>query len=590
MRRLAILLLILSGVAMSQEKSPAKKPAKISARTQSALEGGKKGADLILLDGKVWTGDRRAETAAPPGPPFTAQAVAISDDRILDVGTNDQILRLARRDTKILRLGGRLVVPGCIDSHVHFIAGGFQLLRLNLKNARTETEFVRLIAERAKSVASGQWLQGGGWDEQAWPSRKLPTRWEIDAVTPGIPVFLNRYDDHMALANSLALRLAGITRDTKEPPGGVIVRDPASGEPTGLVKDAAMDLVTSVIPPPTEAEMEGALRAALKEASRLGVTSVHNITTDRDSTTGSFIGEIRLLQRAEREGWLTVRQYAIIPIAGMGRLAEVGGAESLRSDFVKVRAVKGFADGSLGSATAWMFEPFNDEPGNRGLPMALMDPPARMEALVREAQRAGLQPCIHAIGDRAVAEVLDLYARLGGDRVSRFRIEHAQHVRAQDFERFANLGVIASMQPYHAVDDGRWAEKRLGIARSGTSFAWRSMLAAGVPLVFGSDWPVAPLDPLLGIYAAVTRATLDGRHPDGWFPEERLTVEEALRAYTAGGAYAAFEEKEKGTLSPGKLADVVVLSEDILNTSPDRIRETRIVMTIVAGRIVYQAM
>ncbi len=549
-----------------------------------------RGADLVLVGGKIWTGERAAGSVKSGRVGRFAEAVAISAGRILEVGTDAQALHYVGRETKVVRLGGRLVVPGFIDSHAHFINGGFQLLQLELKNSKDEAEFRRKIAEKAKSLAPGRWILGGNWDEQAWPSAQLPTRWLIDAVTPGNPVFISRYDGHAALANSLALKLAGVTRETPEPVGGVIVRDPRSGEPTGVLKDAAEDLVARVVPHPTEAEMEEALKAALAEAARVGVTSVHNITTDTDSPGGTFASEIQLLRRAEKEGWLTVRLYEITPIASWKRLADAGVTQGIGSEFLKLGAVKGFADGSLGSGTAWMYEPFDDEPGNRGLPMEIMNPPATMEALLRGAVGAGIQPCIHAIGDRAIAEMLDLYTRVGGANASRyrFRIEHAQHVRARDFERFGKLGVIASMQPYHAIDDGRWAEKRLGRERSRTSYAWRSMLEAGATLAFGSDWPVAPLDPLLGIYAAVTRATLDGKHAEGWFPEERLTVEEALRAYTAGSAFAAFEENEKGTVARGKLADLVVLSRDLFNMPPKRIKDVRVVLTVVGGKVVYR--
>ena len=361
--------------------------------------------------------------------------------------------------------------------------------------------------------------------------------------------------------------------------------------------------------------MTEALRAALAEAARVGLTSVHSITVDADSWNGSFTGEIQLLRRAELEGWLTCRMYEIIPITHWEKLRDAGLAHNMGDDFIKLGAVKAFADGSLGSATAWMYEPFADDPANRGIPLPLMNPPAKMEALASGADQAQIQICIHAIGDRAIAEILDMYARLGGGNAAahRFRIEHAQHMRPQDFARFGKLGIIASMQPYHAIDDGRWAEKRLGHERARWSYAWRSMLDAGAPLAFGSDWPVAPLSPILGIYAAVTRATLDGKHPDGWFPEQRLTVEEALRAYTQGSAYAAFQENEKGSIAPGKLGDVVVLSDDLFTIPPAkikdahvvlgdvvvlsddlftippaRIKDAHVVMTIVGGKIVYQ--
>jgi hypothetical protein len=357
------------------------------------------------------------------------------------------------------------------------------------------------------------------------------------------------------------------------------------------LKDEAQELIAKAIPRPAESEMEEALRAALKEAARVGLTSVHDITVGTESWNGSFTGEIELLRRAELQGWLTCRIYAITPIAQWKKLADAGISHAMGSDFLKLGAVKAFADGSLGSRTAWMLKPYDDDPGNSGLPMPLMAPPAKMEELAQQADKAGLQLCTHAIGDRAVSAILDIYERVGGDHPAahRFRVEHAQHVRPEDFGRFGKLGIVASMQPYHAIDDGRWAEKRIGHERARSSYAWRTMLNAGAVLAFGSDWPVAPLDPLSGIYAAVTRATLDGNNPGGWFPEQRLTVEEALRAYTQGSAYAAFEEKGKGTISPGKLADVVVLSEDLFRIPPERIKDAHVEITIVGGRIVYRA-
>jgi hypothetical protein len=507
------------------------------------------------------------------------------------VGRDKEIRTYKGPNTEVINLRGRLVVPGLADSHVHFIRGGFQLLAVDLKDARSEEEFVRRIADKAGTLAPGRWLLGGGWDEEAWPSEKLPNRELIDPVTPHTPVFISRYDGHVGLANTLALKLAGVTKNTPDPAGGEIVRDPKSGEPTGILKDEAQALVAKLIPRPTESEMEQALRAALKEAARVGGTSVHDITVDADSWNGSFTGEIRLLRRAELEGWLTCRIYAITPIAQWQKLAEAGIAHDMGSDFLKLGAVKAFADGSLGARTAWMFKPYDDDPGNRGLPMPLMVPPSKTEALARGADAAGIQICTHAIGDRAASTILDIYERLGGDHPAahRFRVEHAQHVRPEDFSRFGKLGIVASMQPYHAIDDGRWAEKRIGHERARWSYAWKSMLGAGAVLAFGSDWPVAPLDPLVGLYAAVTRATLDGKHPGGWFPEQRLTLEEALRAYTQGGAYASFEEKEEGTISPGKFADLVVLSDDLFQIPPQRIKDARVEITMVGGRVVYKA-
>ena len=544
-----------------------------------------RGVDLILLHGKVWTGESAPGSSAAR----IVEAVAIANGRILAVGSDEEIAAYKGPNTAVIDLKGRLAVPGLTDSHAHFIQGGFQLLSVDLKDARSEEEFVGRIAEKARTLPAGRWMQGGDWDEEAWPSEKLPTRWLIDSVTPRTPVFISRYDGHAALANSLALKLANVTKATPEPSGGVIVRDPKSGEPTGVLKDAAQDLVARVIPRPSQAEMEEALRAALKEAARVGVTSVHDITVGPEAWNGNFTGEIDLLRRAELEGWLTCRIYAITPIANWKNLEQAGISHDMGSDFLEMGAVKAFADGSLGSRTAWMFKPYEDDASNSGLPMPIMAPPAKLEEIARQADQAGIQICTHAIGDRAISDLLDIYERIGGEHpvAHRFRVEHAQHVRPEDFARFGKLGIVASMQPYHAIDDGRWAEKRIGHERARSSYAWKSMLDAGASLAFGSDWPVAPLDPLSGIYAAVTRATLDGRNPGGWFPEQRLTVEEALRAYTLGAAYAAFQETEKGTISPGKLADVAVLSDDLFRIPPERIKDVRVEITIVGGRLVY---
>ena len=545
------------------------------------------GVDLILLHGRVWTGE--------PAPGASAarivEGVAIANGRILAMGSDEEIRAYAGPNTTVVDLKGHLAVPGLTDSHAHFIQGGFQLLSVDLKDARSEEEFVRRVAEKARTLPPGRWMQGGDWDEEAWSSEKLPTRWLIDSVTPRTPVFISRYDGHAVLANSLALKLAGVTKNTPDPPGGVIVHDPKSGEPTGVLKDEAQDLVAKVIPHPSESEMEEALRAALKEAARVGLTSIHDITVGPEAWNGNFTGEIELLRRAELEGWLTCRIYAITPIANWKNLEQAGISRDMGSDFLEMGAVKAFADGSLGSRTAWMFKPYDDDPSNSGLPMPIMAPPAKLEELARQADQAGIQICTHAIGDRAVSSLLDIYERIGGEHPAahRFRVEHAQHVRPEDLARFGKLGIVASMQPYHAVDDGRWAEKRIGHERARSSYAWKSMQDAGAKLAFGSDWPVAPLDPLLGIYAAVTRATLDGKNPGGWFPEQRLTVEEALRAYTLGAAYAAFQEKEKGAISPGKLADVVVLSDDLFRIPPERIKDVHVEITIVGGRVVYKS-
>jgi hypothetical protein len=543
-----------------------------------------------LWHGRIWTGEPYSKPGEKSPSAKFAEAVAISNGRILAVGSDSEIEAYVGPNSQVLDLKGGFAMPGFIDAHVHFMDGGFQLVQIDLKQTKDEAEFVQRIGKKARTLKPGQWMLGGDWDEEAWPDATLPTRWMIDAVTPGNPVFISRYDGHAALANSLALKLGGVTKDAQAPQGGVIVRDPKTGEPTGVLKDAAESLVERAIPRPTAAEFEEALKAGLAEARRVGVTSVEDISVGSDSPNGSFTGEIALLARAEREGWLTCRFYEITPIAAWRSLKEAGISHGMGSDFLKMGAVKAFADGSLGSRTAWLFAPYSDDPQNSGLATALMTPPAKMMAEIKAVDEAGIQTAVHAIGDRANAEMLSIYEQIGGDHPAahRFRIEHAQHVRPEDIARFGKLGVIASMQPYHAIDDGRWAEKRIGHDRALTSYAWRSMLDSGAPLAFGTDWPVAPLNPLLGVYAAVTRATLDGRHPEGWFPEQRLTLDEALRAYTQGSAYAAFEENEKGTIAPGKLGDIVVLSDDLFTIAPEKIKELRVVATIVGGKVVYR--
>ncbi|MGH9430986.1 MAG: amidohydrolase [Terriglobia bacterium] len=545
-----------------------------------------RGADLVLLNGKIWTGEPMAvpESNAPPA--RFVEAVAMLDGRILATGTSDQVRAYVGKGTRVIDLGGKFAMPGFIDDHAHFMDGSFQLLEIDLKHTKSEAEFVRMIGGKASTLKPGRWLLGGDWDEEAWPDAKLPTRWMIDAVTPDNPVFIDRYDGHAVLANSLALKLAGVTKDTPNPTGGVIVRDPKTGEPTGVLKDAAEDLVGRIIPSPTDAEMEEALEVGLAEARRVGVTGVNDMNLSDD-----FPREIHLLRRTQLEGRLTCRFYEITPIQEWKRLAAAGISHGMGSEFIQMGAVKGFADGSLGSRTAWFFEPYADDPTNRGVPTPLMQPPAKMLAHVKGADAAGIQIAVHAIGDRANAEMLDIYEQVGGSNPAahRFRIEHAQHLRLQDIPRFGKMGIIASMQPYHAIDDGRWAEKRIGHERAETSYAWRSLLDSGAPLAFGTDWPVAPLNPLLGIYAAVTRATLDGKHPGGWFPEQRITLDEALRAYTQGSAFAEFAEHQKGTIAPGKLADIVVLSDDLFSIPPDKIRDVHVLATVIGGKVVYEA-
>ena len=529
-------------------------------------------ADLIFVNGKVWT----ADPAAP-----IVEAVAVRGGKILDVGTNDRVRAYAAEQTQIVDLRGRLMLPGFIDNHTHFLEGGFQLKSIDLRHARSSREFADLICRYA-SASAGRWITGGDWDHDSWPGGRLPTKELIDSCTRTTPVFVSRYDGHMALANSHALRLAGITRDTPDPPGGVIVRNARTGEPTGILKDKAMSLVWSQVPDATGEENLDAARLALAEARRAGLTSIQDVSSD---------AAIAAYRRLRELGELTCRMYCRLPLAGWERLARAGVKAHDGDEWIRLGCLKAFADGSLGSSTALFFDPYLSEPGTRGLPSEI----AIDGSLTRWAvsvDSAGLQLSIHAIGDSANSMVLDLFEQIvshnrAWDR--RFRIEHAQHIHPRDFGRFARLGVVASVQPYHAIDDGRWAEGRIGHERCATTYPFRSFLSSGVTLSFGSDWTVGPLSPLAGIYAAVTRRTTDGKHPEGWFPEQKITVEEAIRAYTTGNAYAAFEENEKGSLRSGMLADGVVLSDDILAIDPARIIDVRVVMTMVGGKIVYSS-
>ena len=531
-------------------------------------------ADLIIVNANV-------RTMAVPQP--AAEAIAILGRRIIAVGSNDEIKKLSGTNTRTIDAQGQLVLPGFNDAHVHFMSGGFQLSSVDLRDAKSPEEFAQRLRDFAAKLPPGRWLTGGDWDHESWPEANLPTKELIDRYTPNTPVFVNRLDLHMALANSVALKLAGVTSATKDPDGGVIVRDPKTGEPTGILKDAAQSFVWKVIPKPSFEEKLSAARAASNHAASLGVTSV------QDMSSGVDVGVYQtLLDRGE----LKTRIYAVWPLPSWDRLAHTGVRAHFGSAMLRTGGLKGFADGSLGSTTALFFDPYLDASNTSGIPSDEMFPDGAMLERVRGADRAGLQVLVHAIGDRANEQVLSIYEQVGeenGERDRRFRIEHAQHVRTQDIARFARARVIASMQPYHAIDDGRWAEKRIGPQRAKTTYALRSMLDAGVTLAFGTDWTVAPLNPMLSVYAAVTRRTLDGRRPAGWIPEQKISVEEAVRAYTFGSAYAEFQENEKGTIAPGKLADIVIVSQDIFKIDPKEIEKAKVVMTIMDGRVVYEA-
>lgn len=543
------------------------------ARPAGAGDAKRAAADLVVVNGRIWTGD-----AVRP----EVEALAVLGERIVAAGSTHEIETWTGPGTRRIDAGGRRVVPGFNDAHLHFVDASAKLAQVKLKDARSPEELARRVAEHARTLGRREWVLGGTWDDQAFEHPRLPTRQDLDALTTDTPVLVDRYDGHMALANGVALRLAGVGRDTKAPAGGEIVRD-ATGEPTGILKDAAIGLVARVVPPMSHEARLRAIRAGLRHAASLGLTSVQDMNPGYEDV-GAYA---ELLEQGE----LTVRVSAAPLETQWADQARLGLRHGFGSPWLRLGALKGYADGSLGSTTAYFFEPYTDAPDTRGLLSDEMQPVEAMRERLVAADRAGLQLCIHAIGDQAISTVLDLFEdvlKANGPRDRRWRIEHAQHVAPKDFPRFARLGVIASVQPYHAVDDGRWAEARIGKERAKTTYAFRSFLDAGARLALGTDWYVAPLDPMQTLHAAVTRATLDGRHPGGWVPEQKLTLAEALSAYTAGAAYAEFQEKDKGTLVPGKLADLVVLSEDPFAVPPDRIRELRVETTIVGGRVVYE--
>lgn len=536
--------------------------------------------DLAIVGAKIWTGN--------PGQP-QAEALGISGSRVVAVDTTAAILGRAGPRTRTIDARGRRVVPGFNDAHVHFFMGGDALTGVDLRGATSARELRDRLAAFAKTRPKGEWILHGSWDHEAWSPPVLPTRELIDDATQDHPVWVSRLDGHMGLANALALRRAGVESDAPDVPGGEIVRD-AHGRPTGIFKDAAQGLVDRVIPLPSRERVGEAIRAAQGLASRNGVTSVQDMGVLGTHGAETMVEVVRTYQSLLRAGELTVRVSAHLPLPEWRRLAEAGLRAEEGGETLRVAAVKSFLDGSLGSTTAWFYEPYADAPESCGTPSDELLDPAQHYRNMREADAAGLRIALHAIGDRANGVALDLWRRLAADngpRDRRPRIEHAQHLRPADVARFAEGGVIASMQPYHCLDDGRWAEKRIGAERSRFTYAFRSLMDAGAVVAFGSDWSVAPLNPLLTIYAAVTRRTLDGQHPDGWVPEQKVSVAEAVRACTYQGAYASGEEGLKGSLEPGKLADLVVLSDDIFSIDPAAIRDVGVDMTIFDGRVVF---
>ena len=524
--------------------------------------------ETTIVTGKVWTAD--------PAQPW-AEAVAIKGDRIVAVGSREEAKQAAGEGARTIDAGDGLVVPGMIDSHIHLISGGLNLTSVQLRDAKSREEFVQRIADFAKKTPAGAWITGGDWDHTVWGG-EMPDRAWIDAVTPNTPVWISRLDGHMALANTAAMTAADVGDDVKDVDGGEITRD-AAGRPTGIFRDNAMGLIDRATPTPTLAQQLAAAVAAMDYLAAQGVTAVHHMGTWQD---------LELFRVAQRRDLLKVRIYACTPLHEWQRLTDEVKQRGRGDEWLNIGGLKGYVDGSLGSHTAALLEPFDDAPKDRGL---LVNSAEDLETWTAAADAAGLQVAVHAIGDRANRLQLDVFERVtkqNGPRDRRFRIEHAQHIAPEDIPRFGKLGVIASMQPYHAIDDGRWAERLIGARRSETSYAFRSLLDANGVLAFGSDWPVAPATPREGIFAAVTRRTLDGKHPDGWVPAQKISVEEALRAYTSDAAFAAFSEKSLGSLQPGKLADLVVLDRNLFETPGEDLAKAGVVLTMVGGRVTFE--
>ncbi|MFQ5777417.1 MAG: amidohydrolase [Terriglobia bacterium] len=569
-------------------------------------------AHIVLLNAKLWTLEEdqppaEEEPDAEPRP--VPDAIAIRGQRIIKVGTSEEVRALVREGyTRIINLGGKLVLPGFIDNHTHFASAGRLLLGLNLLDVNEPRAFRERVAEAAQRLPASAWLVGGDWGAYAqWekgsagerePAERgaqefLPTKELIDPLTGDHPALISRFDRQLSLANSLALAAARITRATPDPEAGEILRD-ATGEPTGLLRGEAQKLVADVIPPPSREQRLAEAHRALDEARRWGVTSIHDNVADFE--------QLELFRDLQKSGELTVRVWARMWLSEWERVQEYirlyripGASGGWGDQYVRLGGLKAWVDGIMGNSTALFFEPYSNDPDNSGALRDVMFPEGNLYRLIKGADQAGFTVTVHAIGDKANRILLDTYERVfaeNPERDRRFRVVHAQVVHPEDFARFGSLGLIAEVQPYHCIDDMRWMEERIGHARSRGAYAFRSLLDGGAKLSFGSDWPGTnaayyPINPLLGIYAAVTRQTLTGGPPEGWFPQQRVGIEDALRYFTINNAYATFEETIKGSLKEGKLADLVVLDRDILTRPPEELLKTQVLYTIFNGRIIY---
>jgi predicted amidohydrolase YtcJ len=530
-------------------------------------------ADLLLVNARIVTMDEHHPTAG---------AVAIRGDRIEWVGASDQGKQTFADAHQVIDLGGATVLPGIDDAHGHLQSLGESFLRLNLKGIETPQEAIQAVKAKAATTTAGQWIQGWGWDEGKWAS-SYPTNDALSRASPNNPVFLVGLHGFAAWANQKALEIAGINKDTVDPAKGKIVRDAQTGKPTGILLNSAQELVAKMIPPFGLDQVEQAIELAARECLRNGLTSVQDA-----KVTPIMVQAIRELVKQNR---LPVRVYAMLDGSDTQLVEEWlsrGPQVDRERHLFTVRCFKLFADGALGSRGAALLEPYSDDPGNRGV---MTTPGWRLYALTRRALDRGFQVAVHAIGDAANREVLDAFEKALAESSrpsdTRLRIEHAQVVAPRDIPRFARLGVLASMQPVHCTSDMPWAEKRIGAARIDGAYAWRSIIKSGAHLPLSSDFPGETLNPFYGIYAAITRQDPSGNPAGGWHSEQKLALNEALRGYTVEAAYAEFEEKHKGSIEKGKLADLIVLSRDITAAAPSDLLTVRVLKTFVGGRLVY---
>jgi len=579
MKGIALVLLLMSSFYASSQSSKPSEP-----------------VDRIFVNGDVLPGaviliTKNGATLSIRGMALQrAQAIAVSGERIVAVGTNEEIQKLKGKHTEVVDLKGHFVMPGVNDAHMHLAAGGMEKLNVDLVGVKSLAEMQQRIAAKAKTTPPGEWIEGEGWDHTMWPGQKLPTRQDLDAVTGGHPAVFGRVDGHISVANTAALQQAHITKDTPDPAGGKIDRD-AKGEPTGILREQARDAVDKVIPPPSPAKRREAIQLALADAARYGLTSIQDYSQWED-----FL----VYEDLEREGKLTVRISEWLSFRDPLPVLQEHRAHHPQTDtMLHTGMLKGFMDGSLGSRTAALLAPYSDDPKNSGLPQFEQ---AQLNQMTRERVAAGFQVGFHAIGDRGVEMALEAFAAAAADirekelRAAqspaqqddfRFRIEHAQVVAPDQFARFHQLGVIASMQPNHLLTDMNWAESRIGPERAKTSYAWQQFMQNEVRLPFGTDYPVEPLTPFRGLYAAVTRENEAGTK--SYFPEQKVSIEEAIVSYTTDAAFAEFAERDKGRLQPGLLADFVVLDRDITKVPPHDILATKVLRTVVGGKTVFEA-